>query len=182
MNYNEQTIKDIFYSGSHSFRVDKQLIVNICFLLEKNLLSVKEEKFASVDIYHNYIEDIKDGKIPVIDIEGGQIGHMALKLIGRDYLEKKGFKDIKFESEFEGYKPDVTTKDRKIIIECGSTNPDKIFHYFKNKNLEKVIAVPCPDSDDEDIYFYTFTPGEELSEFLFFREREEFKNVRNNSK
>lgn len=178
MKCNEQAIKDIFYTGSHAFRADKQLIVNVCFLLENNLLFIKKEKFALVGIYKNYINEIENGKISLIDIEGGTKCHLALKLIGRDYLENKGFKNIKFESEFESYRPDLITGDGKIIIECGNTNPDKIFHYFKNKDVKKVIVIPYPDVDEKDIYFYIFTPGNELNDFLIFKEKEELNKVR----
>jgi hypothetical protein len=178
MKCDEQTIRYIFYTGSHAFRVDKQLVVNVCYLLNNNLLSVEKEKIAPNKIYQDYINNIESGKIPKFDIEGGQAGHLALKLVGRDYLENKGFKNIKFEHEFEGYKPDIITEDNKIIIECGSTNPDKVFYYFKNKNLQKVIIIPYPDVDDRNIYSYVFIPGDELSNFLVFREKEELNDIR----
>jgi len=176
---NEEMIKDIFCSGSHSFRYDRQLIVNIYFLIKNKLLFVDREKITSIDIYHNYIDDIKTGKIPVIDIEGGQSDHMALKLIARDYLIDKGYKDISFESNFEGYKPDVITNNKKIIIERGNTNPDKIFNYFKNPALEKFIVIPYLNTNQKGMHLYTFTPGDELSEFLLFKEEEELKKIRN---
>jgi len=182
MKYSRQKIKDIFYSGSHSFRFDRQLIADVHFLLENKLLFVSKEKVISVNTYYDFIEEIKDGKIPVIDIDGGQVGHMALKLVGRDYLVNKGFKDIRFESNFAGYKPDVIANDKKIIIECGNTNPDKIFNYFKNSGLEKFIVITYPDADDKDIYSYTFTPSDKLSDFLLFKEKTELKKIRNISK
>ena len=100
MECDEQTIRDIFYTGSHAFRADNQLIVDICFLLQENLLFVEKHAIAAAGLYQKYLDDIRCGKIPVSDIDGGQIEHMALKLIGRDYLANETSNDIVFEREF----------------------------------------------------------------------------------
>lgn len=178
MKYNKSAITNIFYSGGQDFRVDKQLVVDVCFLLDNNLLYVKKEKTCLYNIYQGYAELINRGEIPIIDIEGGSTGHLALKLIGRDYLKKLGHNNFKFESELEGYRPDLMTRDSKIIIECGSTNPDKIFYYFKNKNLEKLIVIPYPDHEGKEIYLYIFTPGKDLSDFLIFNEQQKLKSIK----
>ena len=62
MDINEQAMLEIFYSGSHSFTAHLRLILNICFLLENDLLNVKKEKVSFSHIYHDYIEKLKADK------------------------------------------------------------------------------------------------------------------------
>ncbi|MFH1947139.1 MAG: hypothetical protein ABIJ23_03230 [Candidatus Magasanikbacteria bacterium] len=97
---------------------------------------------------------------------------MALKLVANDYLQSCGYKNIKYEQEFEGYVPDVIVDTKTIIIECGNTNPDKIFNYFKNKNLEQFIILPYPTFEEQFMMIYIFEPNEDLADFLLFREKE----------
>ncbi|MBU1165090.1 hypothetical protein KKA15_06060 [Patescibacteria group bacterium] len=177
MQYNRELIKNIFYSN-RDFDADMQLIVNICYLLNNGLLTFKKEKISTKEIFDDYSDDLIGGKILKADIDGGECRHLSLKLISKDYLAKQGITDIKIEYEFDGYIPDIISSNKKIIIECGDTNPDKIFNYFKNKNLEKVIIVTYPNIDDTDIYAYTFIPNEELSDFLVFKDKQEFINIK----
>ena len=85
--------------------------------MEEDLINLNEEEIAPKILYQNYIDDINNCKISVSDIDGGQVEHMALKLVGRNYLKKEGYSKVKFEEEFEGLRPDIITLDKKIIIE-----------------------------------------------------------------
>jgi len=136
-------------------------------------LNIARDKIANLEDYHEYIDDIKSGKIDRFDIEGGD-GHLALKLLARDYLQGQ---KTNFEIEFDGYFPDVITFNKKVIIECGNTNPDKILNYFKNKKLEQVIVIPYPSYGEKDIIGYIFKPSVELTDFLIFREKELLRNT-----
>lgn len=178
MDFSREDIKNVFCTGSHAFRVDWQLVEDLYFLLQEKLLLLKTEILPVYSQYQSYIEDIQNKKIPIIDIEGGQAAHMALKLIARNYLNSKNFKIVKFEYSFEGYVPDVITGDKSVIVECGKTNMDKVFNYFKNKSIRQLIVIPYPNSDDHNIYAYTFEPGEDLSEFLIFKQQEEAKKLK----
>jgi hypothetical protein len=171
MRYDKYIIRDIFYSGIHSFRSDMQPIVDICYLLDTNLLFVKKERACDKKTYLDYIEGLSTGKIDTFDVQGGKEAHMALKLIGRDILNKRGYTDILFESEFEGNIPDVMDSKTTILVECGNSNASKLFKFYINKKIKELMVVPYPDLD-RDIYAYTFIPGDELSEFLIFREHE----------
>ena len=175
--YTIQMVKDIFHSGSFAHSYDKQIIADIVFLLQEGLLSVEKKKISDKNHYIKHIDDIKSGKISRIDIEGGGDGHLALKLLAKNYLIAGGCEKINFEQQYEGYVPDVITFDKKIIIECGNTNADKVFYYFKNKNLKEMIIIPYPADEEANIWCYIFKPGEELSEFLFFREKEMLKKA-----
>lgn len=177
--YTKDNIRDIFYTGSHAFRADEQLVVDVLFLIEENLVQLKHQKISDLSSYHGYISDIQNGVIPVIDIEGGQVGHMALKLLGREYLISRGFRNVKFEKSFEGYVLDVSTEDASFIVECGNTNPEKIFKYFKNKKVKEVVIVPYPNQEEKYINAYIFQPTKELSDFLFYKEEKYLENVKN---
>jgi len=177
VDHSLETIKNIFYSGTHSFRFDRELISNVCFLLKNNLLTVESKTIASIGKYRSYTDDIANGRVASIDIAGGQIEHLALKLIGRDYLVSSGFQEVEFEAQFVGYFPDVITKDRKCIVECGLTNPDKIFNYFKNKSVVQIIIIPYPNPDTKKLVAYVFSPTIDLAEFLIFKEQEDLKKA-----
>lgn len=164
-------VKDIFHSGSFTHSYNKQIIVDIVFILQEGLLSVEKQKINNTDIYKKYIDNIKSGKISRIDIDGGGDGHLALKLLAKDYLGTRGYDKISFETEYEGYMPDVITVDKKIIIECGNTNADKIFYYFKNKNLQELIVIPYPMDEDADINCYIFKSGENSQIFYFLEKK-----------
>ena len=124
--YNKSKIKEIFYSGSYGVNYDEQLIVNIVFLLQEGVLSVTQKTIAKKSDYTKYIDKINSGEISKFDIEGGSIGHLALKLVAQKFLNEQGYERVIFEQEYDGYRPDVITPDHKIIVECGNTNPDKI--------------------------------------------------------
>ena len=130
MKYSQDLVRSIFFASDQNHRVDEQTIADVCFLLSENLLNFSRQKIASKDIYHQYLDDLESGKIKKFTIEGGGNGHLALKLIGQDFLHGQGYHDLKFEQELAGYRPDIMTLDGKIIVECGNTNPDKIFQYF----------------------------------------------------
>ena len=135
MKYSATYVKNIFTDSIQGFRIDMQLIVDVTFLLNKKLLIIEKKQISTKEIYFKYIEDIESGKIPKIDIHGGSINHLALKLIGNKYLEKIGLFDNKYELEFEGYFPDIITQNKKFIVECGNTNPDKVLNYFTDALL-----------------------------------------------
>ena len=177
--YDKNKIKEIFYSGSYSVNYDEQLVVNIVFLLQEGVLSVTQNTIAKKSDYTKYIDKINSGEVAKIDIEGGSVGHLALKLIAQNFLNRLGYKKVIFEQEYCGYRPDVITPDQKIIVECGSTNPDKIFNYFKNKNLEAVIILPYPEDENDMLYFFSFKPTKKLHEFLLFLEKERMKDAKN---
>ena len=178
MKYSNAFVKNIFTDSMQGFRIDMQSIVDITFLLNKKLLILEKKQISTKVIYFKYIEDINSEKISKIDIHGGSINHLALKLVGNKYLEKIGCFDNKYELEFEGYFPDVISQNKKIIVESGNTNPDKIFNYFKNKKLQKLIIIPYPNDTEKFINAYIFTPSAELSDFLDFTEKEKIKDIK----
>ncbi|MBI4994739.1 hypothetical protein HZC21_03795 [Candidatus Peregrinibacteria bacterium] len=112
-------------------------------------------------------------------MEGGTDGHIALKLITQNFFLKNGYSKIRCEQEYKGYFPDVSAVGAEglILAECGNTNPDKIFAYFKNNDVARLYVIPYPELGDTKIVGYIFTPQEELSDFLKFREVEIVKTA-----
>ena len=81
--YSINYIKSIFSSSEQDFRLDMQLIHDISFLLEKELIYL-DKKISDIKKkdYHHYIEGLNNQTIKEFDIIGGGIAHLALKLIG----------------------------------------------------------------------------------------------------
>lgn len=170
--WTRQDVRDIFYSGSYTGHTDEQLIVDICYLLNAGLLFVYENTIASRVDYFTELENITNGIKPTADIAGGGNGHMALKILAQHYLQTEGVNEIVFEREFEGFRPDLMTKNHTILVECGFAEPNKIFCYFKNKHVNRMIIVPYPDQESNNIQAFTFTASDELADFLCFKEKE----------
>lgn len=178
MKYTNSFVKNIFTDGVQEFRIDMQPIVNITFLLNHKLIFLKEKTICTKKIYFNYLDDIYNKKMPRIDIDGGGNGHLALKLIGNDLLKEMGSKKNKYEARFEGFVPDIISKRKDLIVECGNTNPDKIFYYFKNKDVRRVIIIPYPGEKTERIIAFIFTPSGKLSDFINFMTRVNLENIK----
>ena len=171
--WDKTAIKEIFYSGSYP-ATDDQLIVDITYLVNNKFLNIQREIVTSHQEYFLQVDRITKGDQPIADFDGGGNGHMALKIIAQKYLHNHGSQIALFEREFEGCRPDVITPDRCILIECGNVEPNKIFSYFKNETIQKLIIIPYPDPE-EPVFAFTFTPQNELARFLFFKEREELR-------
>jgi len=174
MRYDTQDLIEIFYSGDQAFRVDQQDISNIKYLIDQGLLIAIKKRLAPKQQYLDQIEKVQKNRADYYDFEGGGIGHMALKVMAKSYLINKGLSanDIQSEVEFMGYRPDLMTKNHKLLVECGNTETGKVFSYFQDENVEELIIIPYPSADEETIMSYDFKPGEDLNEFLHFFEKE----------
>ncbi len=110
---------------------------------------------------------------------GGGKNHVALKLLAKEYLQKKGVTELLFEHPFCGYYPDVMSADTLIIAECGHTNnPEKMLAYFQQGNIHECMQIPYPMYEDKEILGYCFTAGPQLKEFLDFLEAEKRNQLR----
>ncbi len=161
----------IFYSGGNERRVDLQIILDIQYMLESKLLFHSAHLLAKKEVYYSYIDKLRSGEIKVFDVDGGGIGHMALKCMSIELLEQITSSKCQIENEFAGYRPDIITSDRTVIVECGTVNPQKITAYLKNVSVQKLYIIPYPDEDAGDIYYHTFLPSSEFSEFIEFAEQ-----------
>lgn len=172
-------LTNIFFSGGQSFRADKQIIADIHYLLESGMIRMKGSHFADRKNYGAQIDMIQKNRHHYLNFEGGETAHVALKILAHEFLVKSGhpLTDICVEKEHLGLRPDVMTSDGKLIIECGNTEPTKIFTYFQNPELQCLVIIPYPAPEDQVINQYIFEPGENLSEFLLFVEKEKMKQA-----
>lgn len=168
------TIQNIFYSGGYAFTGDQESINEIAFLVNEKYLAVEQivistkEKYFS--IFRDSSTDITEDRHRAA---GGSPEHVALKLLSGIYLKKKRNLDIDYEHPLCGYYPDVMSKDKKVIVECGHTqNADKLLTYFRQGGIEECIQIPYPSDEDKEVKGYSFTAKNGLNEFLIFLEQE----------
>jgi hypothetical protein len=155
----------IFYSN-YTSGVDTFLIGLVKLALSEKVVFM--EKIAATDktTYDKHVDYIYAHKNK-IDFGGGpqEVGHQALKLIAADYFKSKNI-PYKFEKEFCGRYIDVASSDLSIIIECGNTDPEKIFDYFSGEQTKETLILPYPSSDSDNLFFYRFTNGNDLDNFI----------------
>lgn len=166
------TIRDIFYSGTHSFRGESDSISEIAFLVEENYLLFSIVTIASKSEHSTLLHD-QDKLKRSYEAAGGSNAHVALKILTRDYIKNNHDFESVFEHPFCGYYPDVINDNETIVAECGHTgNPEKMLVYFRQGNIKKCIQIPYPSYEDKEIKGYCFTAKEGLKEFLIFLEKE----------
>ncbi|MBI5469982.1 hypothetical protein HY968_01510 [Candidatus Kaiserbacteria bacterium] len=73
-------IRDIFYSGAHAFRGDKELANEIAFLIDNGYLGLKRIIICDKRALITTIEDMSSGIDAHDDASGGGITHMGLKV------------------------------------------------------------------------------------------------------
>jgi hypothetical protein len=94
-------------------------------------------------------------------------------VLAQTYLKNEYNADCIFEQPFVGFIPDVQSIDKHAICECGHTsNPEKLFSYFKHPDVRYVIQIPYPDEDDTSIIGYEFQAQPTLIPFLDFESTE----------
>ena len=175
------TVHDIFHSGTHSFRGSPEAINLITFLINEDYLNTDTVIIGNKIEYQQAIEDIIHKSADTFDSAGGSTEHIALKHLAAEYLKSRQNFSVQYEQLYCGYYPDVLTKDRAVIVECGHTqNPEKILSYLQSRKTQECIQVPYPDVDDTNIVGFKFLPGKDLREFLDFlaqKERETLKTL-----
>lgn len=160
-------IRDIFYSGTHAFNGDPQIIAEIAFLLDKNYISLNSVVVAPKSDYLDILREIAANPGGHDSASGGGYAHMALKVVTARHIKNVYGKDTRFEQPFCGYYPDVLSTDKLTVAECGHTqNPAKILDYFRQGNIRLFMQIPYPTEDVESVSGYAFTAERELIEFL----------------
>ena len=158
-------IRAIFYSSTHAFTASEELVHEIAFLVDEGYLGYKEFLISTKEEYLEQIEVIS--RRGNYDADGGGVAHIALKKLAEVFVSREYGKNVRFETPFCGYYPDVLSMDEKLIVECGQTsNPDKMLAYFSAGNITECIQIPYPDVDDARIRAYCFTARDDLNDFL----------------
>lgn len=180
MNYGEATLRTIFYSSQYNFSSDKSLLTKLSFLIAHNYIAVEKITLCPKTHYLNLASATETREN--FDAAGGSPQHVALKLIGQEYLFRLGI-ESKCELSFCGYTPDVISTDLQTVIECGHTdNIDKLFIYFLQGDIAECIQIPYPDESDSTVYAYRFIPKPNLKKFLLetnFPDREQILSIVN---
>ncbi len=176
MKLSESQVRDIFFSGTHSFKSDEELVIKLHFLLTQHYLSCDRIVISEKQEYFSLCDNTKI--IAAHDeAAGGGTSHVVLKLLAQQYLASLGI-SVYFEQSFCGFYPDVISTDRQTIVECGHTNnADKIFTYFTQGNIAELIQIPYPTDEDAKVYGYRFTASSELRGFLDTEFQENKKNL-----
>jgi hypothetical protein len=171
-------IKNIFYSGGHSFRGDSDPINEITFLVDEGFIQIQQVSIASKDVY---LELFQDSSLlhQRDEAAGGSLEHVCLKICASNYLKSRGV-ICEFEHPFCGYYPDVVSTDRSVVIECGHTqNAEKMLTYFQQGNINEFIQVPYPDVSDDNIIGYQFLSiNPDLKGFLDYLEQEKRQDIK----
>ena len=171
-------IRDIFYSGSYAFMGGSEVINDIMFLISENYLALSKEIVAGKSEYLTLLNNSTELK-QRYEAHGGTFEHIALKILGANFLKKHRLRDFVFEHPFCGYYPDVLSSDESIIIECGHTqNPEKILAYFQNSQARECIQIPYPSEEDDSVYGYSFRALDDIKQFLSFVEKERRQQMR----
>ena len=158
---NSDKLLEIFYSG-YDVGPNWMVIDDLQALIREGAVSVEKERLATVEEYKRYLDDesiFAEGPGPQAK------GHVALKELGAEFLRKNRFNPI-FEVYFNGLHPDIMDKSRKVIIECGTTDPASVLIFFEDSNVPWVGVIPYPADDENEIYLYKFLKEPGFSKYL----------------
>lgn len=162
---------EVFYSGDHAFRGDAQTIQDIYFLIENDYIHFQKEVLGTKEEYKKLMHE---ADLTNVDIAGGSTDHVAIKAFA---IKKLSYSFVS-ELQFYGFFPDLISKNKKIIVECGNTqNPEKIFSYFLH-GVEEVIQIPYPSVEDKEIAAYKFSPQKDFEKFYKLWKQNELNKLK----
>lgn len=151
---------DIFYSN-YNANIDYDALLSINQSLFDEYLKVEKIKICSCNIFQNTLDKVLSGKIPVFEYDGGGKKHVALKVAAGKYILKRFDQKCSYEDNYCGRRPDVISKNKDIIFECGDTDPRKILEYLgENENL-KIFVMP----------YHRVEEGNLIHAFLFIKNK-----------
>lgn len=156
---NSELLKDIFYSGFDA-TCNWQILDELEILIHEGAVNYGQEKISFKDNYLKILDQIR-----VVDGLGPQgKGHMALKGIAENYLEKLG-KRVFFEFYLMGLHPDVVSDDKKIVIECGTTDPAGVLILLSDPNISFIGVLPYPDESNKNLVLHRFSRGQNFLDY-----------------
>lgn len=146
---------EIFYSNFNA-GIDYEGIQEVYGLLLSRYIKIKKVAICPVKKLHQIIDEVLDGKIKIFDYEGGEKRRVALKIIAGDYILNSFNQQVDYEVNYYGRRPDVISKDKTIVFECGDTDPRKILEYFSNDENLAIYILPYPYFEQENLVAYLF--------------------------
>ena len=134
---------------------DYDSLKEIQYLMNQKIISYTYSTLCNISEYHITIDKFLDKNIPHSDYVGGSIAHMSLKFLGTEFLKNQHIA-YNIEVPFVSRIPDIITLDESIIIECGNTDPKKIFDYFNYNQDILLHIISYPFEDNTNIFMHTF--------------------------
>lgn len=156
-----EELLQIFYSGFDG-GPNWMVLDELELLINDNAILVTKKAVSTISEYKKYLDNerlIADGLGP----QGK--GHMALKMIGGKFLERKGLMS-KYESYFLGLHPDVSDFTHTVIIECGTTDPSGVLIFLEDGGVEWVGVIPYPAEGEEKIFLHKFIKTRLFDKYL----------------
>lgn len=151
---------DVFYSN-YNAGIDYDALQSIYQSLSDEYLKVKKIKICSCDVFEDTLDKVLNGDIPVCEFDGGGKKHIALKVSSGKYILERFGQKCSYEDNYCGRRPDVISKNKDIIFECGDTDPRKILEYLgENENL-KIFVMP----------YHRVEEGNLIHAFLFIKNK-----------
>lgn len=151
----------IFYCYRNPSSIDLSCMLIILEAIKSGILICEVEFiYTNPDI----TEKLKNtGPVRGRTIESAE--HKGMKHWVKKHLEEKGINAVVEEAPLLGYEVDVASLSNKIFIECGDTEPRKVFDFLRNNENVGILQY-----SSEDIIWFITTP-----EFIKFAEEEWLK-------
>ena len=85
------------------------------------------------------------------------VEHKRMKVWLTKHFKTKGFGLVSSTVSYLGHKVDVGSLNDKLFVECGDTEPKKVFDFLKNN-----VNIGLLQYNSEDILWFIFLPEFEL--------------------
>ncbi len=155
-------LRNIFYSG-YSCRVNYACLDNLKESIDFGAVLYDKEILADTVKYH---QKLSQGICHVPSgIGGDEKGHRVLKKLARELLSSKGFDSV-YEVRFCGCFADVLSKNFQRVIECGTTNPERVIFYLKDSRVKVFSVLPYPFFEDSFLVIHSFQRGPNFNKML----------------
>lgn len=174
-----QELLDLFYSN-YSTNFDYEAIKEIYEILCAGYIKITKVEICAMGQFDKIMDKVLSGEIAICDYDGGGKKHIALKIIAGKYILKHFHQKCSYEVNFYGRRPDVTSKEKDIIFECGDTDPRKIMEYLEADENLTVFILPYHRTDDGDkLFAFDFVKNKDgLAAFLHNKKIDKLTDVR----
>lgn len=154
MSITSVDLQNIFYSGFPA-STSWQTLDDLFLAIDCDAILYSSERLAPKEKYYR----VQNSVLGTEGLGLQEKGHMALKKIAQAWLRSRFGTESLFESYFLGLHPDVSSKDYRFVVECGTTDPSCISIYLDNENVEWVGNIPYPYYEETDIWIHIFRRG-----------------------
>lgn len=174
-----QQLIDIFYSN-YNARIDYEALEDICHSISDEYLKIVKTEICSWNVFQGMLNKVLNGETPVCEYDGGGKKHVALKVAAGKYILKRFGQKCGYEENYCGRRPDVISRDKDIIFECGDTDPRKILEYLGENEDLKIFVMPYHRIEDGKlIHAFLFTKHKNgLAAHLYKRKIDSLADVR----